>query len=224
MQTVSHSSRPIQGMRLRRPRHSSGSLLARRARPARATIDGTPGNDRLVGTPRADVHSRARRERPSRRGPRRRLPPRRPGAGHASTPGRETTCVATSYDGARTSVRCGAGVDVVNADLADARRTRLRARRPAALARPVHDAPTRSTRRRSSRTASRSGARRSRRSRSDAASTAPRRTSAARSRRTTGARGERPPPRPDDREPPAGPERAGQRPGRRIRRGARASG
>ena len=117
MQTVSHSSRPIQGMRLL-PLLIVGLLLAAGAAGARV-VTGTPGNDRLLGTPRADVlrglggNDRlvAGRGTDFLQG----------GTGrdtHDGGPGADL--VATSYDGARDVVRCGAGFDVVNADLADA--------------------------------------------------------------------------------------------------------
>jgi hypothetical protein len=82
------------------------------------TVTGTAQDDRLVGTPRADVL--------------RGLAGRDVLVGQAGAdllqggPGVDThdggagnDRVATSYDGARDVVRCGAGLDVVNADLTD---------------------------------------------------------------------------------------------------------
>ena len=81
-------------------------------------VTGTPGNDRLVGTPRADaLRGLAGSDRLAS------------GSGAdflQGGPGRDThdagpgnDLVATSYDGSRDVVRCGAGLDVVNADLPD---------------------------------------------------------------------------------------------------------
>ncbi len=82
------------------------------------TIVGTAGNDRLVGTPRADtLAGRAGNDRIS-------------GVAGADLilggPGRDTVdagagadLVSIEYDGARDSARCGAGMDVVNADALD---------------------------------------------------------------------------------------------------------
>ncbi|HEU5489884.1 MAG TPA: hypothetical protein VFU84_03740 [Gaiellaceae bacterium] len=95
-----------------------GLLLATGVAGARV-VTGTPENDRLLGTPRADVlrglggsdRLVAGRGTDFLQG----------GAGrdtHDAGPGDDL--VATSYDGARDVVRCGAGLDVVNADLLDA--------------------------------------------------------------------------------------------------------
>ena len=84
-----------------------------------ARIDGTAGDDRLVGTPRPDVmrggagrdtilglggadflHGGSGRDRVE------------------SGPGNDR--IAVEYDDGRDSVRCGAGIDTVNADLSDA--------------------------------------------------------------------------------------------------------
>ena len=83
-----------------------------------ARIVGTGGNDRLVGTPRADTLLG--------QGGRDRL------LGASGTdllsggPGADTVDagpgndrIAVQYDGARDSVRCGGGADLVNADLVD---------------------------------------------------------------------------------------------------------
>lgn len=81
-------------------------------------VTGTPGNDRLVGTPRADaLRGLGGNDRLSalagadflQGGPGRDV--------HDAGPGDDL--VAASYDGARDSVRCGSGLDVVNADLPD---------------------------------------------------------------------------------------------------------
>ena len=117
MQTGSHATRPIQGMRLLAVA-LVGLLVAAGAAGARA-VTGTAGSDRLVGTPRADVlRGLAGRDVL--------LAGRGPDFLHGG-PGRDThdagpgdDLVASSYDGARDLVRCGAGLDVVNADLPDA--------------------------------------------------------------------------------------------------------
>ena len=92
-------------------------LLAAGAASARV-VTGTPRNDRLVGTPRADViRGLAGRDQLLGRagsdfvdgGP----------GGDTVEAGPGADRVAVSYDGARDSVRCGAGADVVNADLTD---------------------------------------------------------------------------------------------------------
>jgi hypothetical protein len=94
-----------------------GLLVAVGAAGARI-VTGTPGNDRLLGTPRADVlRGLAGNDRLTAA----------PGSDflqgglgrdtHDAGPGNDL--VSTSYDGARDVVRCGAGVDVVNADLTD---------------------------------------------------------------------------------------------------------
>jgi len=86
---------------------------------AAATVVGTPGDDRLVGTPRADTMS-GREGRDTLTG----------AAGsdflHGG-PGRDLLDggagddrIAAQYDGSRDTVRCGSGLDVVNADLLDA--------------------------------------------------------------------------------------------------------
>ena len=96
----------------------TGLLLSAAVAGAR-TIVGTAGNDRLVGTPRADtLAGRAGNDRIS---------------GVAGDdlllggPGRDSVdaglgndLVSIEYDGARDSARCGTGTDVVNADLLDA--------------------------------------------------------------------------------------------------------
>ena len=116
MQTGSHSSRPIQGVRLLLIL-VVGLLLAAGAAGARV-VTGGPGDDRLLGTARADAlrglggsdRLVAGRGSDFLQG----------GAGrdtHDAGPGADL--VATSYDGARDVIRCGAGLDVVNADLAD---------------------------------------------------------------------------------------------------------
>jgi hypothetical protein len=82
-------------------------------------VQGTPGNDRLVGTPRADIlRGLGGNDTMLARGGADFL---QGGAGrdtHDGGPGNDL--VAASYDGARDVVRCGAGSDVVNADLTDA--------------------------------------------------------------------------------------------------------
>jgi hypothetical protein len=93
------------------------ALLAAGVASARV-VTGTPRNDRLAGTPQADViRGLAGRDQLLGRGGNDFL---------QGGPGRDTIDagsgadrVAVSYDGARDSVRCGPGVDVVNADLTD---------------------------------------------------------------------------------------------------------
>lgn len=94
-----------------------GLLLGAAAAGAR-TIVGTPGNDRLVGTPREDtLVGRAGADRLFGAagsdlligGPGRDRIDAGPGNDRASA----------EYDGARDTVRCGDGADVVNADLLD---------------------------------------------------------------------------------------------------------
>jgi hypothetical protein len=82
------------------------------------TITGTPGNDRLVGTPRADVlRGLAGRDALTAGAGADFLQ----GGADADThdAGAGDDRVAASYDGARDTVRCGAGLDIVNADLTD---------------------------------------------------------------------------------------------------------
>jgi RTX calcium-binding nonapeptide repeat (4 copies) len=90
---------------------AAGSAFAR-------TIEGTPRNDQLVGTPRADaIFGQRGADRLSS------------GAGadflHGG-PGRDlldggtgNDRIAAQYDGGRDAIRCGPGIDVVNADLLD---------------------------------------------------------------------------------------------------------
>jgi len=95
----------------------TGLLLSAAVAGARAIV-GTPGNDRLVGTQRADtIEGLAGNDRILG------------AAGDdllVGGPGRDSVDagkgndrVSIEYDGARDSARCGAGVDVVNADLLD---------------------------------------------------------------------------------------------------------
>jgi len=96
----------------------TGLLLSAAVAGAR-TIVGTAGNDRLAGTPRADtIDGLAGNDRIS-------------GVAGGDLlvggPGRDSVDAGTGndrvsieYDGARDSARCGAGTDVVNADLLDA--------------------------------------------------------------------------------------------------------
>ena len=93
-------------------------LLAGVAVAGARTISGTPRDDRLAGTPRADVmQGFAGRDQLLggsgadflQGGPGRDV--------HDAGPG--TDLIASSYDGARDIVRCGTGLDVVNADLPD---------------------------------------------------------------------------------------------------------
>jgi hypothetical protein len=93
-------------------------LLAAGVAGARV-VTGTAGNDRLLGTPRADVLRGLGGSDRLVSGPGTDF--LQGGAGrdtHEAGPGNDL--VATSYDGARDTVRCGPGVDIVNADLPDA--------------------------------------------------------------------------------------------------------
>ena len=93
-------------------------LLAGVAVAGARTIGGTPRDDRLAGTPRADV-MQGFAGRDQLLG----------GSGAdflQGGPGRDVhdagsgnDLIASSYDGARDVVRCGTGLDVVNADLPD---------------------------------------------------------------------------------------------------------
>jgi hypothetical protein len=81
-------------------------------------VTGTPGNDRLLGTARADLLRGL--------GGNDRLTALAGSDFLQGGPGRDLhdagfgdDRVAASYDGARDTVRCGAGLDVVNADLVD---------------------------------------------------------------------------------------------------------
>lgn len=93
-------------------------LLAGVAVAGARTIDGTPRDDRLVGTPRTDVlRGFAGRDELLGQGGADFL---QGGPGrdtHDGGPGNDR--IASSYDGGRDVVRCGAGLDVVNADLLD---------------------------------------------------------------------------------------------------------
>ena len=93
-------------------------LLAGVAIAGARTISGTPRDDQLAGTPRGDVmQGFAGRDQLLggsgadflQGGPGRDV--------HDAGPGNDL--IASSYDGARDLVRCGAGLDVVNADLPD---------------------------------------------------------------------------------------------------------
>ena len=81
-------------------------------------VTGTPGNDRLVGTARADVLRGLGGKDTLLSGAGADFLEGGAGADTHDT-GSGDDRVATSYDGARDSVRCGSGLDVVNADLTD---------------------------------------------------------------------------------------------------------
>jgi hypothetical protein len=94
------------------------ALLVLAATAGARVVTGTPGNDRLVGTPRADALRGL--------GGRDVLIGASGGDYLLGGPGRDThdagpgdDLVSAAYDGARDAVRCGAGRDVVNADLTD---------------------------------------------------------------------------------------------------------
>lgn len=116
-QTGSHSRASIHSMRL-------GSLVVALCLIATAVaharvVQGTPGNDRLTGTARADVlRGLAGNDALLALGGTDFLDGGTGRDTHDAGPGNDL--VAASYDGARDVVRCGAGVDVVNADLVDA--------------------------------------------------------------------------------------------------------
>ena len=97
----------------------AGLLLVAVGTAGARIVTGTAGSDRLVGTPRADVlRGLAGDDRLASGSGTDFLDG---GAGrdrHDAGPGNDL--VATSYDGSRDGVRCGAGLDVVNADLSDA--------------------------------------------------------------------------------------------------------
>ena len=82
------------------------------------TISGTPRGDRLVGTPRADVMQGLAGRDQLLGGSGADFLQGGPGRDtHDGGPGNDL--IASSYDGARDVMRCGTGLDVVNADLPD---------------------------------------------------------------------------------------------------------
>ena len=190
-------------------------VLAGGAQAAR--VVGTAANDRLVGTPRADtILGREGRDRL---------------VGNAGTdflnggPGSDVVDagpgadrIVAQYDGARDVVRCGPGSDVVNADLRRSRRRGLRARQPTAVARSVHG------RRGSARVGGRAGqphGRAHHRRDLPGRATVQRRGGQRRLRGVVGQRehlAKRAASRPHTCEHPGRSERAGERPGRRVRR------
>ena len=185
-------------------------------------MTGTPGNDRLAGTPRADaIRGLAGRDRAARR----EVAPtscRVAPGGDSVDAGPGGDLVATSYDGSRDSVRCGPGVDVVNADLTDsvARDCELVGRRlsrdPYTTSDSQHETEVEPDSFTFGRTTVADLPGR------PPLSTAPPRTSDTRSRGTTGTTWQqRAPPGPDRREQPGGRAPARERPGRRLRRRAR---
>ena len=94
-----------------------GLLVVAGAAGARV-VTGTPGNDRLLGTPRADaLRGLGGNDVLTAGGGADFLLGGFDRDTHNAGPGNDL--VSTSYDGARDVVRCGAGVDVVNADLPD---------------------------------------------------------------------------------------------------------
>ncbi len=110
--------RPIQSMRVAAVILVAFTVLGLAATAGARTITGTPRNDRLVGTPRADViRGLAGRDVLLGRGGADYLH----GGGKADTmdggPGADR--IQAAYDGSRDGVRCGAGTDLVNADLVD---------------------------------------------------------------------------------------------------------
>ena len=110
--------RPNQSMRAAAVSLAVLVVLALAATAGARSITGTPRNDRLVGTPRADaIRGIGGRDVLLGRG----------GADYLNGGrGRDTMdggpaadLVLSAYDGGRDTVRCGAGADVVNADLID---------------------------------------------------------------------------------------------------------
>ena len=94
-----------------------GLLLAVAAAGARS-VTGTPRSDRLVGTPRADLIRGLGGNDALLGGSGADFLQGGPGRDtHDAGPGNDL--IASSYDGARDVVRCGTGLDVVNADLPD---------------------------------------------------------------------------------------------------------
>ena len=180
----------------------AGQRPARRERRARTSCEGSPGttgslaragDDFLQGGPGRDAHDA--------------------GAGH--------DLVAASYDGARDVVRCGTGPRRRQRRPHRRGRRRLRARRTAALARSLHDGG------RAARDRGRAG---QLHGRSYDRRHVPGRTTFRRrgdERRLRGVDGRRRPwrsgllPGLTVASVPSGAERAGERPGRRLRRGAR---
>ncbi len=94
-------------------------LVAVASAATAANVIGTAGDDRLSGTPRADtILGREGRDRLLGRGGADFL---QGGAGRdLIDAGAGDDRVAAQYDGARDTVRCGGGADLVNADLLDA--------------------------------------------------------------------------------------------------------
>jgi hypothetical protein len=114
--TLCHSVRPTRTLRLL-VLVLVGLLVGGASAGARS-VTGTSGNDRLLGTPRADImrglagHDQLIAGRGAdflQGGPGRDT--------HDAGPGNDL--IAASYDGARDVIRCGSGIDVVNADLPD---------------------------------------------------------------------------------------------------------
>ena len=111
--------RPNQSMRIAAVLLAVLSVLALAATAGARSITGRAGNDRLAGTPRSDaIRGLGGRDLLLGRG----------GADYLNGGrGRDTMdggpgadLVLAAYDGSRDTVRCGAGTDVVTADLVDA--------------------------------------------------------------------------------------------------------
>ena len=197
-----------------------GLLVAVGAAGARV-VTGTSGNDRLVGNAARGRHPWARRERSAALGA---AVPTSSRAGRVATrtmPARGTISSRRRTTWRATSCAAEPVADVVNADLTDSVAARLRARRPPALARSVHDddaqhetevEPDSFTFGRTTVATFQVG--RSLQRRCDQ-----RRVRGDHRRRSVVAQWA--PPGPHCRERPAGPERARERPGRRLRRRAR---
>ena len=118
-QTGSHRRSSTHSMRLRRhrpraiaARRCGDRRCARRARDAAATTGSSERRARTSSAASAGTTSCSAGAAPtsSRAAP----------GGTRTTPGPGTTSSRASYDGARDVVRCGPGLDVVNADLVDA--------------------------------------------------------------------------------------------------------
>ena len=213
----SHSARHTQTMRLL-ALVLVGLILGVATAGARS-VTGTPRSDQLFGTPRADLIRGLGGSDALLGGSGADFLQGGPGRDtHDAGPGNDL--IASSYDGARDVIRCGTGLDVVNADLPDSVGERLRARRAPALARSLPCG------RRAARDRGRA---RQLHVRSDDRCHLPGRKTLRRRCDERRVRGdgerrrlvaERPPAWPHRCEPPCRRERASQRPRRRVRRGA----
>ena len=213
--------RPTQSMRVAAVILAALVVLALAATAGARSITGTTGNDRLVGTPRSGRDPRHRRTRRAPRARRGRLSRRRSRPRHDGRWARSRSGASSPYDGSRDLVRCGAGADVVNADLVDAvaRDCELVGRRvsrdPYRNDGAQHESevePDSFTFGRTTVATFQVG----RRFEGGATN-----VGFAVTTRRRGHMAQRLPPRPDGGERPAGSQRAGERPGGRVRRATR---